>query len=220
MSCDTVFYDLAYDIWKKDHVRANDVTSPKAPFQEMQEAGAWNGGFGRPTGVDLSESSGTVPSREWLYYFWKDNAHAGQNWCMNGKENGSYVQQIEWEDCRSGNVWTPGQSVIASIGQGYVSVTPLQLGRRPTPRWPTAARCTARGSARNWSARPGRWPSGSRRPKVAGHLPASAKATLAWASAKRAAAAIVTQGTAEGAFGGFPLSKVRRGRARPAPRRW
>ena len=70
---------------------------------------------------------GTVPTREWLYYYWKDNAHQGQNWCKYGRENGSYIQQIEWDDCRSGNFWTPGQSVIASIGQGYVSVTPLQL---------------------------------------------------------------------------------------------
>ncbi|MGH3273857.1 MAG: penicillin-binding transpeptidase domain-containing protein, partial [Streptosporangiaceae bacterium] len=126
VSCDTVFYDLAYGIWKKDNVSANHVISPSAPVQEMQEAELrW--GFGRPTGVDVPESAGTVPTREWLYYYWKDNARQGQDWCKYGKENGSYVQQIEWDDCRSGNDWTPGQSVIASIGQGYVAVTPLQL---------------------------------------------------------------------------------------------
>ena len=46
--------------------------------------------------MDLpAENSGTIPTREWLYYFWKDNAHTGQNWCKYGRANGSYVQQIE-----------------------------------------------------------------------------------------------------------------------------
>ena len=45
---------------------------------------AW--GFGKDTGVDLpAESTGTIPTRQWLYYLWKDNAHTGQNWCKNGK---------------------------------------------------------------------------------------------------------------------------------------
>jgi penicillin-binding protein 2 len=202
VSCDTVFYDLAYDIYKKDNVQANDVTSPQTPVQEMQEAELkW--GFGQPTGVDLPETTGTVPTREWLYYFWKDNAHQGENWCKYGKENGSYVQEIEWEDCRSGNVWTPGQSVIASIGQGYVSVTPLQLAR--------AYAALANGGTL-YSPRIGEElvsPTGqvAQRitPPVDGHLPASA-ATLAYI--RSALAGVVTQGTAEGAFGGFPLGKV------------
>ncbi|HEY2287903.1 MAG TPA: penicillin-binding protein 2 [Streptosporangiaceae bacterium] len=202
VSCDTVFYNLAYDIWKKDHPRANDVTSPKAPVQEMQGAELkW--GFGRPTGVDVSESSGTVPTREWLYYYWKDNAHQGQNWCKYGRENGSYVQQIEWDDCRSGNVWTPGQSVIASIGQGYVSVTPLQLAN--------AYAALANGGTL-YSPRIGEElvsPTGQvdRKitPPVIGHLPAS-KATLAYI--RSALAGVVTSGTAAGAFGGFPEGQV------------
>ena len=53
---------------------------------------------------------------------WEDNAHKGQNWCKNGKANGSYVQQIEYENCQSGWVWEPGQAAIAAIGQGYVTV--------------------------------------------------------------------------------------------------
>jgi penicillin-binding protein 2 len=202
VSCDTVFYDLAYDIWKKDHPRANDVTSSKAPVQEMQGAELkW--GFGRPTGVDVAEGSGTVPTREWLYYYWKDNAHQGQNWCKYGKENGSYIQQIEWDDCRSGNVWTPGQSVIASIGQGYVSVTPLQLAN--------AYAALANGGTL-YSPRIGEElvsPTGTVdkkiTPPVLGHLPASG-ATLAYI--RSALAGVVTQGTAQGAFGGFPLGRV------------
>ena len=91
---------------------------------------SWPGGSAGPPGSTCPRRTrARVPTRQWLYYLWKDNAHQGQNWCKYGKANGSYVQQIEWDDCRSGNVWTAGQSVIAAIGQGYVSVTPLQLAR-------------------------------------------------------------------------------------------
>ncbi len=202
-SCDTVFYELAYQIYLKDHPKANDVRSPHAPVQEMQKMElAW--GFGRPTGVDVpGESAGSVPTREWLYYLWKDNAHRGQNWCKYGRQNGSYVQQIEWDDCQFGNIWTAGQSVIAAIGQGYVSVTPLQLAR--------GYAALANGGTL-YSPRVGEAlisPSGKvvRRitPPVAGHLPVK-KSVLAYI--RHALAGVVTSGTAAGAFGGFPLGRV------------
>jgi penicillin-binding protein 2 len=203
VSCDTVFYQLAYDIYLKDKVRADTVTSPRAPVQEMQKMQlGW--GFGRDTRIDLPEENpGTVPTREWLYYFWKDNAHRGQNWCKNGRANGSYTQQIEYQDCHYGNVWTAGQSVIAAIGQGYVSVTPLQLAR--------AYAALANGGTL-YSPRVGEAlisPTGKvvRKitPPVAGHLPV-AKTTLAYI--RHALAGVVTSGTAAGTFGGFPLGQV------------
>ena len=87
---------------------------------------AW--GFGRdtrhrPAGA---ESPGTVPTREWLYYYWKDK-HKASTGASTAGRTASYVQQIEYDDCQSGNVWEPGQAAIAAIGQGYVTVTPLQL---------------------------------------------------------------------------------------------
>lgn len=203
VSCDTVFYNLAYQIYLKDNRRANDVRSPRAPVQEMQKMElAW--GFGRPTGVDLpAESSGTVPTRAWLYYLWKDNAHRGQNWCKYGKQYGTYIQRIEWDNCHYGNIWTPGQSIIASIGQGYVSVTPLQLAR--------AYAALANGGTL-YSPRIGKAlisPSGKvvRKitPPVTGHLPVK-KSVLAYI--RHALAGVVTSGTAAGAFGGFPLRRV------------
>ena len=203
VSCDTVFYNLAYQIYLKDHPGANDVTSPRAPVQEMQKMElAW--GFGRPTGVDVpAESPGSVPTRKWLYWLWKDNAHRGQNWCKNGKQNGTYVQQIEWDDCRSGNIWTAGQAVISSIGQGYVSVTPLQLARAYaalanggtlySPRVGEALVSADGKTVRKIT------------PPVVGHLPV-AKSTLAYI--RHALAGVVTSGTAAGTFGGFPLGQV------------
>jgi penicillin-binding protein 2 len=201
-SCDTVFYNLAHHIYLKDNPQANDVTSPGAPVQEMQAMQlAW--GFGRPTGIDVPESPGSVPTRSWLYWLWKDNAHQGENWCKNGRAHGTFIQQVEWENCRSGNVWTVGQSVIASIGQGYVSVTPLQLARAfaalanggtlYSPRVGAALISADGKTVRKIT------------PPVTGHLPV-AKSTLAYI--RHALAGVVTGGTAAGTFGGFPLSRV------------
>jgi penicillin-binding protein 2 len=203
LSCDTVFYNFAYHIWQTDNRKADVVTSPKAPVQKMQRM-ELAFGFGKSTKVDLPEENpGTVPTREWLYYFWKDNAHRGQNWCKYGKAGGTYVQQIEYDNCRSGNIWEPGQAVNAAIGQGYVAVTPLQLAR--------AYVALANGGT-VYSPRIGQAllkPNGkvSRRikPPVVGHLPVS-KSTLAYI--RNALQGVVTSGTAGGAFGGFPLGKV------------
>jgi penicillin-binding protein 2 len=202
-SCDTVFYNLGYDMYLSDNTKANVVTSPKAPVQKMQKMElAW--GFGQDTGIDLpQENPGSVPTREWLYYMWKDNAHAGQDWCKYGKANGSYVQQIEYQDCLYGNIWEPGQAAIAAMGQGYVTVTPLQLA--------DGYAALANGGTL-YSPRIGEAlisPSGQVmqqiNPPVVRHLPVSSF-TLAYI--RDALAGVVTQGTAAGAFSGFPLNKV------------
>ena len=202
-SCDTVYYQLGYGMWQKDNVKADTVTSPHAPVQKMAKMErAW--GFGKYTGIDLpGENPGTVPTREWLYYFWKDNAHRGQDWCKYGRAAGSYIQQIEYQDCHYANIWTPGQAAIAAIGQGYVTVTPLQLAR---------AYAALANGGKVYSPRVGEAllsPSGTvvKRitPPVVGHLPVAAS-TLAYM--RSALAGVVTSGTAAGAFSGFPLNKV------------
>jgi penicillin-binding protein 2 len=126
-SCDTVYYEIGYEMWQSDDNSANYGQNPNAPTQKMQQM-ELDWGFGKDSNIDLpAESTGTIPTRQWLYYLWKDNAHTGQDWCKNGNENGSYVQQIEYDDCQDGWVWEPGQAAIAAIGQGYVTVTPIQL---------------------------------------------------------------------------------------------
>ncbi len=202
-SCDTVFYDIGYQIWQGDNQKYNDVTSPNFPTQFEQKI-EMDWGFGKPTGIDLpGEYEGQIPTRAWLYYFWKDNAHTGEDWCKNGNENGSYVQQIEWDDCYYGNIWEPGQAIIASIGQGYVGVTPLQLAN--------GYAALANGGTL-YSPRIGEAlisPSGKVveriDPPVIGHLPASST-TLAYI--RQALQGVITSGTAAGTFAGFPLDKV------------
>jgi penicillin-binding protein 2 len=200
MSCDTVFYQIAYQMWLRDNTHADVTANPKAPVQQMQKMElAW--GFGRDTGIDLPEESpGTVPTRQWLYSYW---AQYKNYWCKHGRAGGSYIQQIEYDNCQSGFVWTPGQAVNASIGQGYVTVTPLQLAR--------AYAALANGGTL-YSPRVGAAllsPSGKVveriTPPVTGHLP-----TPRWALdyIKNALVDVVTQGTAAGAFAGFPLGKL------------
>ena len=58
-------------------------------------------GLGNSTGIDMiGESDGLVPSREW--------------------KRGAFRE-------RADQVWFPGETIIASIGQGYMLATPLQL---------------------------------------------------------------------------------------------
>ncbi len=60
-------------------------------------------GLGEATGIDIpGEKAGLVPSREWKRRQFSDRAN---------------------------QVWFPGETVIASIGQGYMLVTPLQLAQ-------------------------------------------------------------------------------------------
>jgi penicillin-binding protein 2 len=202
-SCDTVYYDIGYQMWQSDDNKADYARSASAPVQKMQQM-ELDWGFGNFTGVDLpEESTGTIPTRQWLYNMWKDNAHKGQNWCKNGKANGSYVQQIEYDDCQSGYVWGPGQAVIAAIGQGYVSSTPLQLanaytaladgGKLYSPRIGEALVSSSGKLVQKIN------------PPVMKKVDASSE-TLAYM--RSALAGVVTQGTAAGAFGGFPLNQV------------
>ena len=199
MSCDTVYYQVAYQMYLRDHPNLDVTVHPHAPPQWMQKMELqW--GFGRDTGIDLPEESpGTVPTRQWLSNYWAQYKHY---WCKHGNANGSYVQQIEYDNCRSGYQWTPGQAAIAAIGQGYVAVTPLQLGR--------AYAALANGGTL-YSPRIGEALVSSSgtvvsriKPPVAGHLGVP-RSTLDYN--KNALVGEVTGGTAAGAFAGFPLNK-------------
>ena len=85
-------------------------------------------GFGAQTGIDIGgEAIGVVPSREWK------------------QRNFSR---------REDQVWFPGETVIAGIGQGYTTVTPLQLahatavlvsGSRHQPRMVTSVQSATTG---------------------------------------------------------------------------
>jgi penicillin-binding protein 2 len=197
MSCDTVFYNLAYHMWLSDDPNGRPVAHPRDPMQKMEMA--W--GFGEPTGIDLPEENpGVVPDRAWKLQYWQATRKYD---CKYGRANGSYVQQIEAQDCTDGFIWLPGDAVNASIGQGDVLVTPVQLARGYaalanggtvySPRIGAAlitpdGRVTARIT-----------------PPATGHLPVAGR-VLAYI--RSALADVTTRGTAAGSFAGFPLNKV------------
>jgi penicillin-binding protein 2 len=203
-SCDTVYYELGYEMYQTDDTKANSVLSATAPTQKMQQM-ELDWGFGNGTGVDLpAESTGTIPTRQWLYYMWEDNAHKGQNWCKNGKANGSYVQQIWYQDCIDGWVWEPGQAAIAAIGQGYVTATPLQLTNAYTALADGGTLYQPRIGEALVSPSTGKVVAPID-PPVTRKLPVATQ-TLSYM--RSALAGVVTSGTAAGAFAGFPLNKV------------
>jgi penicillin-binding protein 2 len=95
-------------------------------------------GLGEKTGIDLlGERSGLVPSREW-------------------KKKAFKKRELQ--------VWFPGETVIAGIGQGYMLASPLQLahvaatigmrGKRFQPRLVRAVRDSSTGAVAVLQPRP------------------------------------------------------------------
>ncbi|WP_250298423.1 penicillin-binding protein 2 [Streptomyces sp. A 4/2] len=120
VSCDTVFYGIAHDEWKKD----GGINPKKKPNDWFYKT-AHQFGLGKTTGVDLpNEVNGRVPDRQWKKNFYAANKAA---WCKQGKKDGSFVERIAYENCRDGYQMRPGDSVNYSIGQGDTLVTPIQM---------------------------------------------------------------------------------------------
>jgi len=120
VSCDTVYYALAHQEWKKDGGN-KPKKNPDDWFYKM----AHEFGLGKRTGIDLpNEVTGRVPDRRWKQEYWEANKDA---WCKYGKKDGDYVEKIAYENCLEGNKLRAGDSVNYSIGQGDTLVTPIQM---------------------------------------------------------------------------------------------
>jgi len=53
----------------------------------------------------------------------------GQPTGIGLKEKGGLIPSTEWKKKARGQQWYPGETISCAIGQGYVSVTPIQLAR-------------------------------------------------------------------------------------------
>jgi penicillin-binding protein 2 len=128
-SCDTYFYDLAYEQWLREdrQLDAADRDLSQADIDEVVPDVAHRFGFGSPLGIDLpSESGGYVPTRESKHEQW---IRTRERDCRlaDELEEGTYGQQVSEDRCRFGGRWRGGDAINTSIGQGETQTTPLQV---------------------------------------------------------------------------------------------
>lgn len=198
VSCDTVFYRLSHEEWKRD-----GGTKPKKNANDWFYKTAHQFGLGAETGIDLpNEVTGRIPDRQWKQDYWKANKDA---WCKYGKKGGSYAEQIAYENCLEGNRMRAGDSVNYSIGQGDTLVTPIQMAtiygaisNGGTLYDPTVGKAIVSADGKSVA---------EIEPKSHGKLPISRK-TLA--AMDDALAGVATRGTAAWRFAdvGWPQDKI------------
>ncbi|MFC5956348.1 penicillin-binding protein 2 [Streptomyces pratens] len=196
VSCDTVFYRLAHEEWKRD-----GGNKPKKNAEDWFYKTSHQFGLGALTDIDLpNEVTGRVPDRQWKRDYWKANKDA---WCKSGKKGGSYVEQIAYENCLEGNRLRAGDSVNYSIGQGDTLVTPIQmasvyaaLANGGTLHRPTIGKAVISPDGKQVT---------EIEPEAQSKLPVTKK-TLA--EIDGALEGVATRGTAAWRFGGWPQDEI------------
>ncbi|MDT3397809.1 penicillin-binding protein 2 [Streptomyces sp. B1866] len=196
VSCDTVFYRLGYDEWRKD-----GGNRPKQHPGDWFYRTAHQFGLGKETGIDLpNEVPGRVPDRQWKKDFWKANKNA---WCKQGKKGGDYVQRLAYENCLEGMKMRAGDSVNYSIGQGDTLVTPIQMAtiyaavsNGGTLYDPTVGKAVVSADGRHVR---------EIEPHAHGHLPMDARTGR---QIDQALAGVATRGTAAWRFTNWPQDKI------------
>ncbi|MBT2403433.1 penicillin-binding protein 2 [Streptomyces sp. ISL-87] len=196
VSCDTVYYALADQEWKKD----GGINPRKNPNDWFFKT-AHQFGLGKRTGIDLpNEVPGRVPDRQWKKDFFEANKAA---WCRDGKKDGSFAEKIAYENCRQGNQMREGDAINYSIGQGDTLVTPIQMAsiyaaiaNGGTLHQPSIGKAVV--SADGTSVK-------EIVPKVQAKLPMDAKTRD---DIDGALASVATTGSAAWRFGGWPQKQI------------
>ncbi|QYC43970.1 Stage V sporulation protein D [Nonomuraea coxensis DSM 45129] len=207
-SCDTIFYRAAYEQYLKDGGRYPKKT-PKEVFANTARAF----GFGRPTGVDLpGESGGRIPDRAWKKNLWNQTSAINCERSRKGypevkdRARAEFLKRLALENCTEGFLLRPGDSANFSIGQGDVLVTPMQLARAYMA---LVSDGKLRSPRIGWAqVRPDGKVVRTIPVPVVGKLPLSEKERR---YIKNALSQVAQDGTAAGAFAGFPMDKVRVG---------
>ena len=131
VSCNTVFYGIADDMWTK--AGGNDATKD-SPDPIAQTARMF--GLGAQTGIDLpNEAAGRIASRAFKLANWEAKR---DSWCANAVAGypqtrlidpklADYYTALDKENCADGFRWREGDALNAAIGQGDTAVTPLQM---------------------------------------------------------------------------------------------
>ncbi|MEU6080824.1 penicillin-binding protein 2 [Streptomyces sp. NPDC047108] len=199
VSCDTVFYRLAHEQWKKD-----GGMKPKKKTSDWFYKTAHQFGLGAETGIDLpNEVKGRVPDRQWKKDFWKANK---DGWCAQakkGKDKKDFETVFARESCLEGFKLHAYDSINYSIGQGDTLVTPIQMAtiysaiaNGGTLYDPTVGKAVISPDGKNVE---------HIKPTSHGKLPVSKKNM---AMMDNALAGVATRGTAAWRFGGWPQDKI------------
>ena len=204
VSCDTIFYQFAYKTWLRLG-GSKAKSDSRDPFVNMATAF----GLGKPTGIDLpGDSAGRIPDRAWKQSYWESTkdyycrkARTGfPEVAVDDPSRASFLTQLAKENCADGNVFRAGDEANFSIGQGDVSVTPLQMVR--------VYAAIANGGTL-WTPHVGKAivsPSGEVVQRIAPHAAAKVPVRPQVLTFLRSALrGVVTSGTGRGAFAGFPV---------------
>ena len=199
ISCDTLWYKIAFDEWLKD-----GGLKPKSGAKNYFYTAAKDFGIGKKTGIDLpSESSGRLADRQWRAAWYERN----KNYFCDYQKRATkaqltpYLIAIAKENCVDGDKVRAGDAVNFAIGQGDTTMTPLQMVQmyaalanggtvwKPTVAWGVVT------------------PTGEKvreiTPEKIGKLPISKK-TLTFLN--KALRSVVTDGTAKWRFDGMPVA--------------
>lgn len=195
ISCDSIWYQIAYDEWVRD-----GGLKPKPSPNDFFFNSAKGFGLGKKTGVDLpSEQSGRLPDRQWKLDWYERNKDFYCNYTQKAKKSQltPYLIEIARENCLDGDKVRAGDMVNFSIGQGDTLMTPLQLvvvyaalangGKLMVPKIAKAIVEPSGRVVREFE------------PEISGRLPIE-KSTLKFL--QNSLRAVVTSGTATRAFSG------------------
>lgn len=199
ISCDTLWYQIAYNEWLKD-----GGLRPNKKLNDYFYRAAAGFHLGKRTGIDLpSESAGRLADRQWRTQWHERNKDFFCNYEKRAKKSQltPYLIAIAKENCVDGGKIRAGDAVNFAIGQGDTTMTPLQMAQ--------IYAAIANGGTM-WKPTVGRaiiTPTGELvreiTPEKAGKLPVSKK-TMAFL--KRSLRAVITSGTAQWRFDGMPIA--------------
>jgi penicillin-binding protein 2 len=198
VSCDTIWYQIAFDQWLKD-----GGLNPHSPVNDYFFTTARGFGFGKKTGIDLpGELTGRLPDRQWKQNYYDANKAFFCDYTKRARPSDltPYLIAIAHENCLDGNKLRAGDAVNFAIGQGDTLVTPLQL---------TQMYAAVANGGTLWKpeiAKAVLTPQGkvikTFEPVVSGKIPATASDISFLHVALRA---VATRGTAAGVFASFPV---------------
>jgi penicillin-binding protein 2 len=125
VSCDTLWYQIAYDEWVRD-----GGLRPKSEPNDYFFKAAQSFQITQKVGIDLpSESTSRLADRTYRKSWYQQN----KDFYCNYKERATKAQQTSFllqlaaENCVDGDKVRAGDAVNFSIGQGDTVVTPLKL---------------------------------------------------------------------------------------------